>query len=143
MSIRLQDVLGGKAPPGVYRFLGRAKPETISALAERAGWRCFCLDGTAIDGKAALLDAISAAADFPAYCGHNWDALEECLRDLSWAPAKGYLILWDDARVLAKADPIVLTTALDILNSVARFWESQGVPLVVLLRRAGRADVTA
>lgn len=137
MSVRVQDVLAGKTPPGVYRFLGRRAPQAICGLADAAGWHCFHLDGTAIDSKAVLLDAIALAADFPAYCGKNWDALEECLRDLSWAPASGYLLLWDDARVLAKADPKAYATALNILESVSLYWESRGVPFIVLLRRSG------
>jgi hypothetical protein len=136
MSVRLQDLLAGGTPPGVYRFLGRAAPETICALAEAAGWRCFHLDGTQVAAKLTLLDAVAGAAGFPAYCGRNWDALEECLRDLSWAPARGYLILWDDARVLAKADPRAYATALDILRSASEHWQSKGIPFVVLLRRS-------
>jgi RNAse (barnase) inhibitor barstar len=136
MSACLQDLLAGGTPPGVYRFLGRAAPETITGLAEAAGWRCFHVDGTQIASKPALLEATAAAVDFPAYCGRNWDALEECLRDLSWAPAKGYLILWDDARVLAKADPRAFATAADILRSVSEYWQSKGIPFVVLLRRS-------
>jgi hypothetical protein len=85
-----------------------------------------------------LLEVIATAADFPAYCGNNWDALEECLRDLSWAPAEGYLILWEDARILAQADPQAFATALSIFRSVAQYWETQGVPFVLLLRRSGR-----
>ncbi len=38
--------------------------------------------GAAVDAKAALLDAVAAALGFPAYFGRNWDALDECLRDL-------------------------------------------------------------
>ena len=139
MNVRVQDVLAGYTPPGVYRFLGRAAPQIICSRAEAAGWRCFHLDGTAIDSKRALLDAIAVAAAFPAYCGRNWDALEECLRDLSWTSASGYLLLWDDARVLAKADPKAYATALSILESVSLYWESRGVPFIVLLRRSGRA----
>jgi RNAse (barnase) inhibitor barstar len=141
MTVRIDSILAGETRPGVYRFLGRAAPETISALAEAAGWRLICLDGAKIASKAGLLDAIAVAADFPAYCGRNWDALEECLRDLSRAPARGALLLWDDARVLAKADPKAFATALSIFRSVSEYWESKGVPFVVLLRRSGRAEV--
>jgi hypothetical protein len=29
----------------------------------------------------------------PDYFGNNWDALEECLHDLTWAPASGYVLI--------------------------------------------------
>jgi hypothetical protein len=136
MTIRVQDVLAGVISNGVYRSLSRAAPEKICALADAAGWACIYLDGTTIDSKATFLDAVAVAAAFPAYCGRNWDALEECLRDLSWTPAKGYLLLWDDARVIAQADPGAYAIALDILRSVSEYWQAHGVPFAVLLRRS-------
>jgi hypothetical protein len=51
------------------------------------------IDGAAINSRDELLDAIAAQLEFPAYFGHNWDALEECLRDLSWLPASGYVLV--------------------------------------------------
>ncbi len=143
MTVSIKSILAGEVPAGIYRYQGRAKPETLARLAEAVGWRFFHLEGAAIEGKAALIDALAAAADFPAYCGRNWDALEECLRDLSWAPALGYLIVWDDARVLAQADPQAFAIALSIFNTAARYWEAQGQPMTLLLRRAGRAEITA
>lgn len=35
-------------------------------------------------GKEKLLDVLSRGLRLPKYFGRNWDALEECLRDLSW-----------------------------------------------------------
>jgi hypothetical protein len=37
-------------------------------------------------GKEKVLSVLSRALRFPRYFGWNWDALEECLGDLSWMP---------------------------------------------------------
>jgi hypothetical protein len=36
--------------------------------------------------KQKLLGILAERLRFPGYFGWNWDALEECLRDLSWLP---------------------------------------------------------
>ena len=63
------------------------------------------ISGKKCKTKAGLLDEFSRVFSFPDYFGHNWDALEECLADLDWVPAKGYLVLVTDAdQVLTKPD---------------------------------------
>ena len=39
-----------------------------------------------IRSKEKLLAILADKLRFPRYFGYNWDALEECLRDLSWLP---------------------------------------------------------
>ena len=63
------------------------------------------ISGKKCKTKAGLLDEFSRVFSFPDYFGHNWDALEECLADLDWLPAKGYLVVVTDAdQVLTKPD---------------------------------------
>lgn len=51
------------------------------------GARVFVVEIPAsIRSKQKLLRTLAEELRFPAYFGHNWDALEECLRDLSWLP---------------------------------------------------------
>ncbi|MEZ4557758.1 MAG: barstar family protein [Caldilineaceae bacterium] len=69
------------------------------------GWRAFYVDGAAVMDKASFLDAFAVALGFPSYFGQNWDALEECLTEMTWAPGTGYVILWDDVANFADAAP--------------------------------------
>ena len=39
-----------------------------------------------ITSKQALLATLATQLNFPDYFGGNWDALEECMADLSWLP---------------------------------------------------------
>lgn len=43
--------------------------------------------------KQDLLRALAAGLKFPSYFGYNWDALEECLNDLSWLGAAANVVL--------------------------------------------------
>jgi hypothetical protein len=41
-----------------------------------------------LSGKTKLLDALRVALEFPAYFGRNWDALSDCLQDMSWIQSR-------------------------------------------------------
>lgn len=48
-------------------------------------------------GKEKLLSVLAAKLRFPSYFGHNWDALEECLRDLSWLGQQPRVVILHEA----------------------------------------------
>lgn len=143
MTDRLEGLLTGATPPGVYRSTLRTNADAIARRAERHGWRMFRLDGRRIASKADFLAACADAMIFPAYFGHNWDALEEAARDLSWSPARGYLVLFDNAARFAAAQPDEFAVALEILESAVAHWQGTATPMAVLLRGAGPAAARA
>ena len=134
MSVRLNAILAETLPPGIYDLNSRARASTIVQAVERHGWRCFYLDGRQIGDKAAFLAACAQAMRFPSYFGHNWDALEECLTDLAWAPASDYVLLYDDVAGFASAHPAEWATARAILAGAIAHWRARGTPMYVLLR---------
>ncbi|GAB4191411.1 MAG: hypothetical protein OHK0022_05120 [Roseiflexaceae bacterium] len=136
---KIDALVAGEPPPGLYRFASRAQPDNLAQeLAER-GWRCFWLDGGKIDDKASFLRACAEAMQFPDYFGRNWDALEECLTDLSWVQAEGYVLLYDQVARFVAAEPDQWSTAREILDGAVASWGRAGTPLYVLLRgTAGR-----
>ncbi len=63
-----------------------------------------------------LYNELSSALQFPYYFGENWDALDECLTDLEWLHASGYVLAILHARdLLAAEDAIQLETFLHVL----------------------------
>jgi hypothetical protein len=81
------------------------------------------LDGA--PGKAALMERIARALEFPRWFGGNWDALEDCLADLSWSKADGHVLLIEGAAGLPADDLGIL---VDILASVAASWAERKRP---------------
>ncbi len=59
---------------------------------------------------------------FPEYFGHNWDALEECLADFEWLPAKGYILLITDAHAVLPDDEEEYETLLEVLSDAGEAW---------------------
>ena len=146
MNDPLTQLLSGKVKPGIYRFASHVSNEHLCAGVDKAGWLCYPVDGAKVSDKAAFLGAFAASLHFPSYFGHNWDAFEECLRDLSWdhaEDAKGILILYNDVDRFAKAHPKDWGMARDILKSVIAVWHKSSRPMIVLLRGDAAAAVDA
>ena len=86
------------------------------------------------DEKEKLLRNIAAALAFPDWFGHNWDALEDCLTDLSWREAPGYVLLFEEPQ---PGDDLGILT--DILRSSAEWWAGRGKPFFAVLVDPERA----
>jgi len=56
------------------------------------GWLVVRLGGQ-LRRKQDILRAVARGLKFPGYFGWNWDALEECLRDLSWLDVRVGIVL--------------------------------------------------
>ena len=90
--------------------------------------------------KQALMQRIAGALQFPSWFGANWDALEDCLGDLSWFKAGGHVLLFEGAADLPADERGIL---LDILASAAANWMERGRPFfaVFLDAPAGLPDL--
>lgn len=121
MSPTLAEIVGHPEYNGLYRLpADAAAPANVVAIA-------------GMTGKAAMLAAVAGALDFPDYFGGNWDALEECLTDLSWRDGPVALLLADaaTAETVAPEDWALL---LDILADAARHWRDEGRAFAVFLQ---------
>jgi RNAse (barnase) inhibitor barstar len=110
---RLQDA----ARSGVYR--------AGSDVAVLEATRGSQLDVVAIELSNDVFGVLAKSLDFPDWFGRNWDALEDCLSDLSWRQARGYVLLFRDFEAL---DQDQLGILIDVLASSAEFWAGRGKP---------------
>ncbi|ROQ16722.1 MULTISPECIES: barstar family protein [unclassified Curtobacterium] len=75
------------------------------------------LDGKRCRTRADFLREIGVALQFPPYYGANWDALEECVHDLTWLPDAHVNLVVENADQLLVSDP---ERELDIFVDVLR-----------------------
>lgn len=113
---------------GVYRA---ARTDEILDAAKGSK---LLLARVACADKAALLQNIAKALDFPDWFGGNWDALEDCLTDLSWQNAPGYVVVFEDPQ---NGDE--LGVLIDVLRSSAEYWAGRGKPFFAVFIDARRA----
>lgn len=92
------------------------------------GVAVFEIDAAAISGERDLFTAVDRALQLPDYFGMNWDALEECLRDLDWIDATGYIVLVTDADDLWRRNPQLAGKFLSSCVFAAEEWFKSGTP---------------
>jgi RNAse (barnase) inhibitor barstar len=80
------------------------------------------LRGAAAPTKTAVMTELARLFEFPAYFGNNWDALYDCLTDLAWLPAAGYVIVVTDAHQLLVRREADYTSFTDVMNDVGKSW---------------------
>jgi hypothetical protein len=109
---RLQD----PARSGVYRV---ERSDEVLDATRGASPRLTRISLAGVLEKNELLARLARGLHFPAWFGGNWDALEDCLTDLSWLEGDGHVLLLEGATALNTDDFGILT---DVLSSSARFW---------------------
>ena len=121
-----QGILAQVEHAGVYHMPGDGETGLITA-AEQNAFFVFRVDLAKARNKDDLLTAIGTAMAFPEWFGHNWDALFDCLADLGWRPAEGYVVILEHCDGIhghAEAD---FVQALQIFENAAGEWREQGI----------------
>ena len=126
---------------GVYR-VANEDIAPLSAAMRDAALRVNTIDLQGCNDKRTLLARVAAQLDFPRSFGGNWDALLDCLRDLSWMKANGYALFFSDADELQENAEKDFDTFLDVLEDASKTWLEQDVPFwaFVALEDAGSDD---
>ncbi|NLU71075.1 barstar family protein [Streptomyces sp. HNM0574] len=122
----------GTVPPGTYRCAS-VGPDVLMH-AEAAGWVEGVVDLQGVTGKADFMERVATGLELPDWFGRNWDALADCLTDLSWwGEPRGYLVMtagWPD---FEQADPSGADMAAEIFTAAVGYWSVRDAPLAVLL----------
>ena len=135
LAQRLKDA----SKSGVYRA---TLAEVVEAAAHEAGadYGYVALHG--VNGKTDLMKSLAAQLALPSWFGANWDALEDCLSDLSWRAGEGHVLSLAGWEALPGDDLGIL---IDVLASSADFWTGRGTPFFAVLldpqRRLGLPDL--
>jgi RNAse (barnase) inhibitor barstar len=118
---------------GVWFLPDHVEPKALQAAAKRSGFAFFHIEGKNIARKEQLLSHAATALHFPKSFGQNWDGLEDCLTDLEWVDADGYVIYYDHIDGFLSAHPDQFETLVEILRDAVASWKEDGSAMVVLL----------
>jgi RNAse (barnase) inhibitor barstar len=107
-------------------------PDEIEQAAAAAGLTVIRIDLKGLASKTGLLRRAARALNFPEWFGKNWDALNDCLTDLSWLSGRGWVIVLENSKDLASRKPQVFHSAVEVFQSANDYWRKAGKPFWVL-----------
>ncbi|GAB3387367.1 barstar family protein [Lysobacter fragariae] len=131
-SVDARALLADATQAGAY-FVELHDTDAMAEAASGLDFKVLRVALAGVNGKDDVLQAIAQALEFPEWFGGNFDALADCLGDLSWLPGAGYLVLFDGVDGWRDADDENFATLLDVLNEAAVSWSERDVPFWSLL----------
>lgn len=121
-NLTLQTHLQNATPPWSSLLVLPHVTSATAVVKAPTGFALRIIEGKKCRTPSGLFSEFARALSFPDYFGHNWDALEECLADLEWLPAKGYIILISDAQAVLPDDEEEYDTLLEVLDDAGEAW---------------------
>lgn len=126
----LRALLEDSRQAGIYR-LSHGDRLALREAAEAAGFACFEADLGDSDQIQAVLTGFGRQLGFPAWYGNNFDALKDCLSDISWHEEAGCLLILSRAEALQRANAKAFRTLNEVFAAAIAEWRAQGVPMWV------------
>jgi len=124
---------------GLYQLV--SAPEEVERAAKEAGLAVFRIEIKKVQDKADFLNRIAQALSFPDWFGMNWDALNDCLGDLDWLPAKtGYVLIFENSDDFRLSLPHEFKVTTAILQTAAEYWKSKGRPFWAFIHLSRQSD---
>ena len=122
-----------RCPSGVYLIDGAEREQILRQGALPPELAVVVLAGTVAATRAGFFQEIAGRLHFPDYFGHNWDAVYDCLTDLNWLPAAGYVLVLDGFDQFATDEPEQWKIALKVLRDACAFWQPLSRSMITLL----------
>lgn len=135
MSLRpdaLQEILINPANNGVYQLPSSAF-EAVRDAAAAEGLIYYACDLIEATKGEAVLESLAKALNLPEYFGNNFDALYDCLTDLTWQHTSASVIALSGVDTLYACDVEGWETLLSVLASAAEYWQGEETPFWVFI----------
>ncbi|MCX7145240.1 MAG: barstar family protein [Sulfuritalea sp.] len=127
-----ESLLADSSRAGVHH-LPHGPIDDLLAGAGAAGCLVLRVDLAAARNKDEMLAALGRALRFPEWFGQNWDALTDCLLDMGWLPATGYVIILDHCDGIHGRAEADFVTLMQTFQQAAETWREDDVPFWCLV----------
>jgi RNAse (barnase) inhibitor barstar len=137
------SIFGSYLHSGVYAITPEMIIDSIKKAAIACKLNLMHVDLKKVTDKTSLLKKIAHELDFPDYFGMNWDALSDCLTDMSWKPAAGYVLLFSNIQSFRRSAPKDMEIIREIFDSSTQYWKQKKIPFFVLVADNGKPHKTS
>lgn len=127
----LRQLLAKGRLAGVYH-LPHGDRQAATEAARDLGFALLQADLAGVRAAPAALERLGRDLGLPDWYGANYDALADCLTDLGWNEAPGYVLLVSGADELHAHDADALRTLDAVFAAVVDYWREADVPFWVL-----------
>ncbi len=110
------------------KYVTAREASALANVAREAGHATARLDFARISTKRDALAVVAASLDFPVWFGANWDALADCLADMSWSPADGHLVIVEHLEPWRAANEADVETLLEVMCEARARRTGVGAP---------------
>lgn len=131
MSQKLQALLVQTPLAGIYRLPhSDSKALRQAALALGFGWLHANFGGKR--ELAPILEKMGKELRLPDWYGANLDALADCLTDLAWNTAPGYVLLIEGADALSTRNEEDFAMIGEVFDAVISHWRQKNTPFWIV-----------
>ena len=131
-AMELNALLADPGRAGAY-FVDTRDREALLEAGRALRFCVQAVDLRACTDTGAALREIAEALEFPDWFGDNLDALADCLADLSWLAAPGYLLLLEHVGAWREEAAEDVEAVVEILQDTAARWAADDVAFWAML----------
>ncbi len=123
----LIDTLPQADRAGIFS-LPAADIAVIARLAKSLDFAVYRVSLAGCTEVADVMVRLQNELSLPAWFGQNWDALADCLTDLSWREAPGYLLVLEHMADFRDRGDEDFDLLIQTLSDASASWSGLGVP---------------
>lgn len=120
------DWLKDAARSGVFHLSADARE--LAGAAAASGLMVIYVDIDHAHDKGDFLEEASHAMRFPEHLGAGWETFSGGLTDLSWMPAKGWVVILEKSKHFCGGHRHEFKEAMTPMAAAADHWRAQGKP---------------
>ncbi|MFJ9006521.1 barstar family protein [Streptomyces canus] len=113
------------SPPWVRVIPADANISIVDALPSTGSAFTARMQGLEMSDADGVFTQFYENLHLPSYFGWNWDALRDCVEDLSWISVTRYQLIIDDADSVLTGSPDERRTLFRVLSGAAEYWEKK------------------